>query len=52
LEDRASFRVQTAALSRPAAPAPAHANMVVIADGESVVVHTPSRKLAILAARR
>lgn len=53
LEGQSSFRVRTAALSRPAEPARAHANMVVLtgADGD-VVVYPPSEKLAILAGRR
>lgn len=53
LEALTSFRVKTAALSRPAAPAPGDPNMVLIttADG-GVIVYPPSEKLVILAARR
>ena len=53
LEGEASFRVHTAALSRPAAPARADLNVVLItkADG-GVIVYPPSEKLAILAAER
>jgi hypothetical protein len=53
LEGVASFRVKTAALSRPAAPAPVHANMVLVTTPDGgVVVYPPSDKLVILAARR
>jgi hypothetical protein len=53
LEGHSSFRVRTVALSRPAEPARAHPNMVVLtgANGD-IVVYPPSEKLAILAARR
>lgn len=53
LEAFASFRVKTAALSRPAAPARGDPNVVLVtgADG-GVVVYPPSDKLVILAARR
>jgi hypothetical protein len=53
LEALTSFRVKTAALSRPAGPARADPNMVLVtsADG-GVVVYPPSEKLVILAARR
>lgn len=53
LEGVASFRMKTAALSRPAAPMKGDPNMVLItaADG-GVVVYPPSEKLVILAARR
>ena len=48
-----SFRVKTAALSRPAAPMKGDPTMVLVtgADG-GVVVYPPSDKLIILAARR
>jgi hypothetical protein len=53
LEGVASFRVQTAALSRPAGPARADPNMVLITDPDGgVIVYPPSEKLAILAAER
>lgn len=53
LESMNSFRVKTAALSRPAAPAKGDPNMVLItAPDGGVVVYPPSKKLAILAARR
>ena len=53
LEACSSFRVKTAALSRPAAPAKGDPNMVLLtaADG-GVVVYPPSDKLVILAGRR
>ena len=53
LEALASFRVKTAALSRPAAPERGDPNMVLVtgADG-GVVVYPASDKLIILAARR
>jgi hypothetical protein len=48
-----SFRVKTAALSRPAAPAKGDPNMVLVtAPDGGVVVYPPSDKLVILAARR
>jgi hypothetical protein len=48
-----SFRVKTAALSRPAAPAKGDPNMVLVTSPDGgVVVYPPSKKLAILAARR
>ncbi len=53
LEGFAAFRVKTAVLSRPAAPAPAHANMVLVTNADGgVVVYPPSETLVILAARR
>lgn len=53
LESMTSFRVKTAALSRPATPAKADPNMVLItAPDGGVVVYPPSDKLVILAARR
>jgi len=53
LEGVTSFRVKTAAISRPAAPMKADPTMVLVtgADG-GVVVYPPSEKLVILAARR
>jgi hypothetical protein len=53
LEGMTSFRVKTAALSRPAAPMRGDPDMVLVttADG-GVVVYPPSDKLVILAARR
>jgi hypothetical protein len=53
MEATATYRVNTAALSRPAAPAQSDPNLVLIttADG-GVVVYPPSDKLVILAARR
>lgn len=53
LEAHALFRVKTAALSQPAAPAKADPTMVLVtgADG-GVVVYQPSDKLIILAAHR
>jgi hypothetical protein len=53
LESMTSFRVKTAALSRPAAPAKGDPNMVLVtAPDGGVVVYPPSDKLVILAARR
>lgn len=53
LESVNSFRVKTAALSRPAAPEKGDPNMVLITSPDGgVVVYPPSKKLAILAARR
>jgi hypothetical protein len=53
LEAMSSFRVKTAALSRPAAPMKGDPNMVLItAPDGGVVVYPPSDKLVILAARR
>lgn len=53
LEGLTSFRVKTAALSRPAAPARGDPNMVLVtAPDGGVVVYPPSDKLVILAARR
>jgi len=53
LEGMTSFRVKTAALSRPAAPAKGDPNMVLVtAPDGGVVVYPPSNKLIILAARR
>ncbi|MBI3438832.1 MAG: hypothetical protein HY054_09350 [Proteobacteria bacterium] len=48
-----SFRVHTAALSRPASPVRADPTVVLVttADG-GVLVYPPSDKLAILAAER
>jgi hypothetical protein len=53
LEGLTSFRVHTAALSRPAAPMPGDPDLVLVTrpDG-AVVVYPPSDKLVILAARR
>jgi len=54
LESVTSFRVKTAALSRPAGPINAPSADVVLitrADG-SVVVYPPSEKLKILATKR
>lgn len=48
-----SFRVKTAALSRPAAPSPGDPSMVLVTNADGgVVVYPPSKKLVILAARR
>lgn len=53
LEALTSFRVKTAALSRPAGPARADPNMVLMTNEDGgVVVYPPSEKLIILAARR
>jgi hypothetical protein len=53
LEAVTSFRVKTAALSRPAAPVSQHNEMVVITDAEGrLVVYPPSEKLVILSAWR
>ncbi|MBS0386268.1 MAG: hypothetical protein JSS00_13075 [Proteobacteria bacterium] len=53
LEGKASFRVHTAALSRPAGPVRADPTMVLITNPDGgVVVYPPSDKLAILAAER
>ena len=53
LESVTSFRVKTAALARPAAPVKGDPNMVLVtAPDGGVVVYPPSKKLAILAARR
>jgi hypothetical protein len=54
LEAVSSFRVKTAALSRPAGPIQRpDPNMVLVtAPDGGVVVYPPSEKLAILAARR
>ena len=54
LESVSSFRVKTAALSRPAGPIQKpDPNMVLVtAPDGGVVVYPPSEKLAILAARR
>ena len=48
-----TYRVNAAALARPAAPAPGDPNLVLITapDGD-LVVYPPSDKLVILAARR
>lgn len=53
LEGMATFRMKTAALSRPAVPMRGDPSMVLVtgADG-GVVVYPPSDKLIILAARR
>ena len=52
-EGVSSFRVHTAALSRPAAPLRADPTMVLVTTPEGgVVVYPPSNKLAILAAER
>ena len=54
LESMSSFRVRTAALSRPAGPIQKpDPNMVLVTTPDGgVVVYPPSDKLAILAARR
>lgn len=54
LESVSSFRVKTAALSRPAGPIQRpDPNMVLVtAPDGGVVVYPPSEKLVILAARR
>jgi hypothetical protein len=53
LEGVASFRVHTAALSRPASPQRANLDMVLMTDADGgVVVYPPSDKLAILAGER
>jgi hypothetical protein len=54
LEGLTSFRVKTAALSRPAGPIQRpDPNMVLVtASDGGVVVYPPSDKLVILAARR
>ena len=53
LESVTSYRVKTAALSRPAAPLRADPNMVLITNADGgVIVYPPSDKLVILAARR
>lgn len=53
LESVTSFRVKTAALSRPAGPDRADPNMVLVTNEDGgVVVYPPSEKLIILAARR
>jgi hypothetical protein len=52
-EGVSSFRVHTAALSRPAGPLRADPTMVLITTPDGgVVVYPPSNKLAILAAER
>ena len=52
-EGVSSFRVHTAALSRPAAPGRADPTMVLVTDAcGCVIVYPPSEKLAILAAER
>jgi hypothetical protein len=53
VEGVSSFRMRTAALSRPAAPAKGDPNMVLVTNADGgVVVYPPSEKLVILAARR
>ncbi|MGE0741598.1 MAG: hypothetical protein AB7O98_09665 [Hyphomonadaceae bacterium] len=54
LEAVTSFRVKTAALSRPAGPIQKPDPNMVLITGEDggVVVYPPSEKLVILAARR
>ncbi|MGH6950068.1 MAG: hypothetical protein ACREH4_04305 [Vitreimonas sp.] len=53
LEGVASFRMKTAALSRPAAPMKGNPDIVLLtAPDGGVVVYPPSDKLIILAARR
>jgi hypothetical protein len=53
LESVTSYRVKTAALSRPAGPARADPNMVLLTNADGgVIVYPPSEKLVILAARR
>jgi hypothetical protein len=52
-EGVSSFRVHTAALSRPAAPERADAAMVLVTDERGcVIVYPASDKLAILAGER
>ena len=53
LEGMSSFRVKTAALSRPAAPMRGNPDVVLVtAPDGGVVVYPPSDKLIILAGRR
>jgi hypothetical protein len=53
LEALTSFRVKTAALSRPACPVRANPDMVLLTTKDGgVIVYPPSEKLIILAARR
>lgn len=54
LEGVTSFRVKTAALSRPAGPIqkPNPDMVLVTAPDGGVVVYSPSQKLVILASRR
>lgn len=53
MEGVSSFRVKTAALSRPAAPMKGDPNMVLLtAPDGGIVVYPPSDKLVILAGRR
>jgi hypothetical protein len=53
LEAVTSFRVKTAALSRPGAPIRQHNDMVVLTDDQGrLVVYPPSEKLVILAGWR
>jgi len=52
-EGVSSFRMHTAALSRPAGPVRADPNMVLVTTEDGgVVVYPPSNKLAILAVER
>jgi hypothetical protein len=53
LEAVISFRVKTAALSRPAAPVRQHNDLVMLTDDQGrLVVFPPSEKLVILSAWR
>jgi len=54
LEGVSSFRVKTAALSRPAGPLqkPDPSMVLVTSEDGGVVVYPPSEKLVILAAKR
>jgi len=54
LEGVSSFRVKTAAISRPAGmiQKPSHDMVLVTAPDGGVIVYPPSDKLVILAARR
>lgn len=53
LEALASFRVKTAALSRPAGPTRTDPSVVLVTNADGgLVVYPPSEKLVILAARR
>lgn len=53
LEGVSSFRVKTAAISRPATPMKADPTIVLLTTPDGgVVVYPPSEKLVILAARR
>lgn len=53
LEGKVSFRVHTAALSRPAGPVRGDLTVVLVANADGgITVYPPSDKLAILAAER